>query len=85
MTKAGTSKMETDESQTSERDSEINKLISITDIIVAELGTTISTQLNNDLVKNTFDIDLSEEMSVVLMTVFTCLRKEENDNTGNDI
>lgn len=39
--------------------------------------------INSDLKNFIIDIDLSDEISGFLMTVYTCLRKEENDKPGH--
>lgn len=54
------------------------------DIIIDELGPAASAEIKNDLSNSVIDIDLSDEISGVLMTVFTCLRKEENDTAGHN-
>ncbi|CAH2230034.1 jg20244 [Pararge aegeria aegeria] len=83
MANPGTSRMDTDPDDMKERDNEIDKLMNILDIILNERGAENQLKLCNDMNKFIFDIDLSDEVSGFLMTVFTCLRKEENDKPGH--
>lgn len=77
------SRMETDEDVLKDRDLEINKLIKIINIIINELGEANSTIIDLEMKAYVIDLDLSDEISGFLMTVFTCLRKEENDKPGH--
>lgn len=83
MSDPSTSQMEVEENVMKERDVEIIKLIEIIDMIVVELGDGKRQKIEADLKAGIIDIDLSDEMSGFLMTVFTCLRKEENDKPGH--
>lgn len=77
------SAMDTDENPARERDTEILKIIRIINIIIDELGGSKVASIRDNLQKWIIDIDLSDEISGFLMTVFTCLRKEENDKPGH--
>lgn len=70
-------------SKTQSRDNEIEKLLKILEIIISKLGDGRIAALTKDTSLGIVDIDLSDELSGVLMTVFTCLRKEENDTAGH--
>lgn len=67
--------------KTVERDTEIEKLLVLVDIIVAKLGKTMKDKISSMML--TGQIDLSDEISGFLMIVYTCLRKEENDPAGH--
>lgn len=58
-----------------------NKLRNRMEIIITELGIAGADILKDPGTKP-IDIDLSDEIAGFLMTVFTCLRKEENDKLG---
>lgn len=79
-----TSRMDVDENVMKDRDNEIDKLIQIIDIIVAELGEAKSKEIAEDISVFHIDLDISDEISGFLMTVFTCLRKEDNDKPGHN-
>lgn len=83
MAEPGTSRMEVEENVMKERDIEISKLIKIIDIIIFELGVEKRTKIEASIYSKVIDIDLSDEISGFLMTVYTCLRKEENDKPGH--
>lgn len=81
---ASTSRMETKElPKTHERDNEIIKLIQIVDIIIQQTGVDFSANVLGEITRGLIDIDVSDEIAGVLMTVFTCLRKEEHDTVGH--
>ncbi|KAG7295075.1 hypothetical protein JYU34_022544 [Plutella xylostella] len=73
--------METDDNNMQERDAEIDKINGIVQIIVDEMGMAKCGNLQNDLKLKRIDLDLSDEIAGFLMTVYTCLRKEENETT----
>lgn len=75
-------RMETDQDQNKERDEEIDKLLKIITIIINELGSAKAQTLALESEIYTFDLDASDEIAGFLMTVFTCLRKKENDKQG---
>ncbi|KAL4721101.1 hypothetical protein ACJJTC_018667 [Scirpophaga incertulas] len=78
---SGSRQMDVDESKkTDERDKEIDKIFKILGIIVDQLGQENQASLEEDLSNNIVDVDLSDELAGILMTVFTCLRKEEHDS-----
>ncbi|CAG4948407.1 unnamed protein product [Parnassius apollo] len=66
-----------------ERDTEIEKLLKILDIIINELGPINEKSICDYFKNKVIDIDTSDELAGVSITVFTCLRKEENDPTGH--
>lgn len=68
---ASTSMMEIPEegNKTKERDNEIEKLFTITKIIINKLGVGKTKLIEETYGKNIIDIDLSDEISGVLMTV----------------
>lgn len=68
---------------TLKRDAEISKLIKITYLILGEIAPTEQTQVLDELSGKIIDIDLSNEVSGVLIIVFTCLRTEENDKSDH--
>ncbi|KAJ8714285.1 hypothetical protein PYW08_007905 [Mythimna loreyi] len=75
--------MEVEENIVRERHLETNKLIRIVNIIINKLGADKVRAIKEENSKFIVDIDLSDELSGFLMTVFTCLRKEENDKPGH--
>lgn len=76
--------MEVEEAKKNEeRDNEIKKLFQIVDIIIDRTGGEISRNIRAELLNYKIDIETSDEISGVLITVFTCLRKEENDKAGH--
>lgn len=84
--KAGTSEeMEVEElnRKTVERDTGIEKLLVLVDINVAKLGKTMQDKITSMTLTGQIDLDLSDETSGFLITVYTCLRKEENDPAGH--
>lgn len=83
MSGPSTSVMEVEENAMRERDMEIEKLLRIIDFIVLELGVDKRAKIRSNIERNIIDIDLSDEISGFLMTVYTCLRKEENDKPGH--
>lgn len=80
---AGTNRMETEVTPNKERDDEIDKLIKIITLIVNEMGEQKTSIINDLMAKAIYDLDISDELSGFLMTVFTCLRKQENDDAGH--
>lgn len=58
-----------------ERDAEIEKLMQITDIIIDEAAAKTK-EIRVNLQLMIVDLEVSDEISGVLMTVFTCLKKE---------
>lgn len=75
--------MEVEENIVRERDIEIDKLINIINIIIGQLGEGKTKTIEDERAAFLVDLDLSDELSGFLMTVFTCLRKEENDKPGH--
>lgn len=53
------------------------------EIIIDELGGEKVKEIREWMEKYIIDIDLSDEIAVFVMTVFTCLRKEEYDQPGH--
>lgn len=74
MSGPSTSQMEVEENVMRERDIKINKLIKI--INVGEFGVEKFKEINKDLDEFVIDVDLSDEISGFLLTVYTCLSKE---------
>lgn len=76
-------RMEIEESKArEERDEEIKKLFMVMEIIIDKVGAINKSKIGKDLEIFNVDLDTSDEIAGVLMTVFTCLRKEEYDPIG---
>lgn len=75
--------MENDEYKMTEMDDEIVNLLKIVEIILYILGSNEKSRVLRELESNLMDIDQSNDIAGVLMTVFTCLRQEINDPTGH--
>lgn len=72
-----------DPNPTAQRDIEIQKLVEITTIIFEMLPAAKRTALVDNIKAGNIDIDLSDEAAGILMTVFTCLRKEQGHQEGH--
>lgn len=82
---AGTVSMDTETAQglISERDKEITNIVRLTGVIIAQLGKAKADKINKDIDAGLIDIELPDEISGLLMTTFTCLRKQGHDEAGH--
>lgn len=81
---AGTSSIEVaKETKPDERDKDIIKLFEICNVIKSKLDATTVAKVGKEISDEIIDVDFSDELAGILMTVFTCLRKEGNDPIGH--